>query len=302
MPRVIEIEDTAAIGLEECVEALAIAGFDPRDEDSLLHAALQLRRLGNNRTFLGEMIVEELAAALGQGQDTKTYYGPQSIMLAPPAGRGFFMRANIWPSIDDTLMQASDASNFVYGFPHDHNFDFLTLGYFGPGYSSDYYEYDYEDVVGYRGEPVDLRFVERSALSEGKILHYRAHRDIHSQLPAQSLSVSINVMHGSGAEGWFDQYAFDLDRRCIARIVSNGANEALLRIAVGTGSEPALELARDFGRTHSSERLRLSAWSALASLEPDVQAKDALWREAELAGSRLVAAEARLRRSDLAEA
>jgi hypothetical protein len=35
-------------------------------------------------------------------------------------------------------MRASGAAAFVYGLPHDHNFDFLTLGYFGPGYWSDY--------------------------------------------------------------------------------------------------------------------------------------------------------------------
>ena len=301
MPRVMQVEDTGSIGLEECVETLAGNGFEPRDEESLVRNSRLLRQLGNNRTFLAELIVEELTASMGEGQDTKTYYGPQVVMLSPPNGSGCFMRANIWPSRDETMMQASDASAFVYGFPHDHNFDFLTLGYFGPGYWSDYYEYDYADVTGWRGEPVDLRFVERSALSEGKIMHYRAHRDIHSQLPADSLSVSVNIMHGSGAEGWMDQYAFDTDRRCVRRIVSNGANEAFLRIAVGAGGEPAIELAQTFGRKHPSERLRLSAWSALASVASDRAARDAVWREAEMAGGRLVAAEARERRAALAE-
>ena len=62
MPRVIAIEDEASIGLEDCIEALSETGFDPRDEDSLGHAALLLRCLGNDRDFLGDMLVAELAA------------------------------------------------------------------------------------------------------------------------------------------------------------------------------------------------------------------------------------------------
>jgi len=41
-------------------------------------------------------------------------------------------------------------------------------------------------------------------------------------------------------------------------------------------------------------------WGALASVETDPTARDAIWRVAELAGSRLVAAEAKQRRLQLA--
>lgn len=39
-----------------------------------------------------------------------------------------------------------------------------------------------------------IRFVERSNLAEGRMMLYRAHRDVHSQLPPESLSVSLNIM------------------------------------------------------------------------------------------------------------
>ncbi len=42
-------------------------------------------------------------------------------------------RANIWPSENDHMVRASGGASFVLGLPHDHNFSFLTLGYFGPG-------------------------------------------------------------------------------------------------------------------------------------------------------------------------
>jgi hypothetical protein len=45
--------------------------------------------------------------------------------------------------------------------------------------------------------------------------------------------------------------------------------------------------------------MRLSAWSALAGTETNSADRDAIWRDAEMSGSRLVGAEARLRRGEL---
>ncbi len=293
MPRVIDCADDRVASLAECVDALHSRGFAPTDEDSLQHAAGLLRRLGNDRSFLGDLLIGELAQAHRE-DEAMASYGPQVIMLSPAgAAPDFFLRANIWPSADEHTMRASGGETFVYGVPHDHNFDFLTLGYFGPGYWSDYYEYDYAAVDGWRGEPVDLRFVERTRLEEGKILHYRAHRDIHAQHAADALSVSINVVHTGAAQGWFDQYRFDLGTKRVTGILNNGASEAFLRIAVGLGSDEATDLALRFGKSHPSDRMRLAAWSALASVAVD---RDTVWNEAERCGSRLVAAEARAMR------
>lgn len=298
MPRVIECVDDTISSLEECCEALTQQGFAPEDEDSLHHAALQLRRLGNDRSFLGDLLIRELAQGHRE-DDGENSYGPQVIMLKPPGAGDFFMRANIWPSLDEHAMRASGGAAFVYALPHDHNFNFLTLGYFGPGYWSNYYEFDYEDVVGSRGEPVGLRFVERSQLSQGKIQLYRAHIDVHDQEPGEALSVSLNIMHTCGAQGWLDQYSFDLERMKVGRIISNGSSEAFMRIAVGLGSEEACDLALRFGQTHPSDRMRLASWSALASVQTDPAGQDDVWRRAEQAGSLLVAAEASRKRAVL---
>jgi hypothetical protein len=298
MPRIIACEDDTTATVAECVDALRAEGFRPDDEDSLQHASGLLRRLGNDRAFLGDLLVEELARRSRDAEELASY-GPQVIMLSPAgAAPDFFLRANIWPSADEHVMRASGGASFVYGLPHDHNFDFLTLGYFGPGYWSDYYEYDYGEVAGWRGEPVALRFAERTRLEEGRIMHYRAHRDIHAQHAADALSVSINVVHTGSAQGWLDQYRFDLDQGRVAGILNNGASEAFVRIAVALGGAEAIDLAHRFGHGHPSDRMRLAAWSALASAAPD---SDAVWREAEGAGSRLVAEEAKLRRRALAE-
>lgn len=285
--------------LGACIAALEASGFDPRDEGSLLHAAGWLRRLGCNRDFLAEVLLGELERWCPAG-DNASAYGPQVIMLSPLGGE-FFLRANIWPSPDEHLFRASGAGAFVYGLPHDHNFDFLTFGYFGPGYWSDYWEYDYERVAGAVGEPAGLRFIERARLEPGKLLHYRAHRDVHAQHAPESLSVSLNVMHAGGAQGWLDQYRFDVDRNTIAGVLGPGASEVFLRIAVGLGTAEAFDLAERFARHHPSDRMRLTALEAQAGAL-DRAGRDAVWRRAESAGSRLVALEAVRRRRALASA
>ncbi len=298
MPRVIEVEDEAIASLAECVDAVAKFGFDPVEDESLHYAARWLRRLGNDKAFLGDLLIDQLAQRHRE-EGIGNAYSPQVMMLAPPNGQ-FFIRANIWPALDDHMVRASGGDAFVLGLPHDHNFNFLTLGYFGPGYWSDYYEYDYAEVAGYRGEPVpSLKFIERSRLEEGKIMLYRAHRDVHAQGAADSLSVSLNIMHTTGAQGWLDQYSFDLERGEIAGIISPGPSEALLKVAVGLGSDEALDLAHRFARRHTSDRMRIAAWDALAARETEAASRDALWREAEGSGSRLVEMEAKARRAEL---
>lgn len=297
MPRLIDCADSGVADVAETVAMLGGEGFDPADECSLATAALALRRLGNNRAFLGDMLVEGLRERHREIGETSAY-GAQAIMLARLPG-GHFIRANIWPSENDACFQASGARSFVYGLPHDHNFSFLTVGYFGPGYESDYYEYDHAATIGYRGERPGLRFIERSALSEGRLMLYRAHVDVHAQLPARSMSVSLNIVRSDPREAWIDQYGFDLGTGAITGVLNPTSTETFLRCAVGLGGDEALDLAEHFGRHHPSDRLRLASFEARAMLL-DEAGRDELWRKAERSGSRLVAAEARLKRSNAA--
>ena len=130
-------------------------------------------------------------------------------------------------------------------------------------------------------------------------MHYRAHLDVHSQLPPEALSVSLNIMHAPGSQGWSDQYRFDVESGKIAGVLSAGASEVFLRIAVGLGCENARDLADHFARAHPSQRMRLTALDAQAGVL-ELAERDDLWRRAEDSGSRLVALEARRRREALA--
>lgn len=300
MPLVIDSPSPESCTLPECIAALGECGFDADDPASTAAAAGWLRRLANNRSFLGDLLVDRLAGR--GGEEIASGYGPQAIILSRPKHNrpgAAFLRAAIWPSPRDHVFQTSGAASFVYGAPHDHNFGFLTVGYCGPGYASDYYEYDYEAVAGYPGEDAALRFVERSTLSPGKLMLYRRHVDVHSQLPPESLSVSVNVMRLDPAQAWFDQYGFDLEAGTVARWLNPLASEAFLRVAVASGAPSAWDYAEWVGARHPSDRMRLASFAARADLIDDPAEVDALWRAGEMSGSRMVAGAARARRAVL---
>jgi hypothetical protein len=201
MPRVIAAGAGDAIGVDHLADALDAARFDARDEDSLAELGPLLARLGRNPRFLGDLVIAELERRCA-GQAAENVYGAQVFMLKPPNGR-YLLRANFWPARSDAVVRASGTTPFFYDLPHDHNFPFLAYGYEGPGYWSDYYEYDVAAVTGVPGEPAGLRFVERSRLEPGRLMLYRARRDVHVQLPPDSFrcrSTSCSTMWRS--RGW----------------------------------------------------------------------------------------------------
>lgn len=264
--------------LDQCLAAMDRTGFEPHDPRSVAHAAHWLARLAANRTFLGDLALERLEAGFvragGQG------YSPQVLMLGD-ARPGWFMRANIWPSRHEAVMRDSGEAAFAYGLPHDHNFDFLTIGYHGRGYRSDHYELDPARVTGTIGEQVDLRFVESSVLHIGRVMHYRARRDVHCQYAPETLSVSINLMHSAPHQRWQDQFQYDVERGRIARVLTACTADTLVRLALALDPANSRDVIENMAQDHAIERLRWSAISALADGELDLQARtDILGRHA----------------------
>jgi hypothetical protein len=202
-------------------------------------------------------------------------YGPKKV------SQNFFVRANIWPSPRDHIYVTSGAEQFFYHYPHDHSFNFLTVGYFGPGYSSNYYEYDYGAAAGYLGEKVPLRFVEHSALSEGKVMLYRACMDVHDQFPGDSLSISLNIMENTMRASIHDQYAFDVGKGEISALINRIPSSALLPLVAGLGDGDGTDFLTETMRRHPAERVRCSAMMALAGASGGVEEAMAVY-EAQL--------------------
>ncbi len=184
-------------------------------------------------------------------------------------GDGWVVRANVWAPAS-----ISPADNWrrsrLYHDAHDHNFSFLTVGYHGPGYETTIYEYDPERTTGIAGEPVELRFLERTRLSQDKVMFYRASCDVHSQDYPESLSISINLIAFDPTVMAQNQYAFDFDRGVVRGHSENSAHGRVLvcQLARLLGDTSAIPLLEQLAERHPSPRTRVESRISLASLAP----------------------------------
>src|SRR3546814_15448414 len=94
---------------------------------------------------------------------------------------------------------------------------------------------------------------------------YRAHRDIHSQLPPESLSVSLNIMDEGEHVPWRDQYIVDLEAGTIAKRPTLTSGAMLLRCAVHL-TDNGKDIAEQFAKAHPVPRVRANATAALAAV------------------------------------
>jgi hypothetical protein len=299
MPRLIAADSDDKITRPELIDELEASDFDPRDEDNFASWGPALKKLANNRDFLAEIVMEELKQRCS-GQIGNNQYSAQVIMLHNRS-RKFLMRANFWPGEEDSIMRHSGPDPFFYGVPHDHVFSFLTVGYLGPGYWSDYYEYENDKVSGYSGEKVDLRFVERARLDLGKVMLYRAHQDVHLQLPADAMSVSINIMGTSHSQEFGDQYRFNVERSEIEGVINKSALEPMMALTAHFGGENGRDLLTEFANGHPSDRVRFAAVKARAAAAGGVDARLGVYEEAALSDNRYVSEMSRAEAARLRE-
>lgn len=269
-----ETQDTAEI--EELVSFMLDNKIDTTSEDAMLSTAEVLKKISNNKTIVADEALESLKTR-NDFDPSRSTYGPQTIMLHYDRRQNFFVRANFWPSENDHIFRSSSAKSFFYEVPHDHNFNFMTVGHIGPGYRSNYYEYDYTEVDGYVGEKVDLKFVEHMALEEGKVMLYRAYKDVHDQRPGDSMSMSINIMENTLRGSFMDQYEFDVDQGCITKVLNQIPATSLLPIVAMTKDDNGHDYLMEVAKGHKSGLVRCHALGALASVQANVEAAQQIY-------------------------
>lgn len=268
------VDPAGEIDLDEFIDFVN-REVDPRDRDSIVGAAPKLRTLSEDR----ELVVRRLNEQVENLFSGLTIPSAQAIFLG--AGEDFYLRANLWPSTADISSGRVYQDRFSYHLAHDHNYDFLTVGYHGPGYRTDIYEYDFGSLRGQPGEAVDIRFLESVHFRTGMIMFYRASEDLHVQYPPEDLSISLNLMISGPEVRLREQYFFDLERKCLLDYpieADVSRRVSLLRIAAATGDGNTRGLLEDLSRTHPCRRTRLAAYQALAQLAPGEAA--ALWQRA----------------------
>ena len=287
MPRLIDPGTPAPLSFEDFCDALDASTVDCEDEEAFASLAPLLAGLGRNRDFLGHAALEALqrsdTALPGQG------YGAQVLLLRPPCDR-FIVRAAFWPSPDDAAMRSSGGRHFYYGVPHNHDFAFLTYGYCGPGYESDYWDFDPDAVAGQVGETAYLRALGRYRLAPDTLMLNRKWRDVHSQHPPRRFSVSLNILARPSAHQWREQFRFDTQTDTIAQVLSAHPSEPLLRLAANISDE-GRDLAASFAAHHASDTMRRAALRACVGAR--VPGSERLLRDAADGPARALAGEAR---------
>ncbi|MDH2350185.1 hypothetical protein QCM77_07175 [Bradyrhizobium sp. SSUT18] len=231
--------------------------------DVLLSHGEHLQMLSNNRKFLVDHIVGELKNI--HDYQPSNGWNSQTIMLGGVAGK-FAVRANVW--LPRRMLHGTSADGrkpqFSFEQAHDHNYDFLTVGYLGRGYETEIWEHD-DRCSGEAGEQVDLRFLERTSLPEHKVMLYRASKDVHVQLPPQDdFSISLNLLPPSIPE--CEQYLFDFEQSVVTKTFVGGSlgqqwlTEAAGHLCDDNISEVLLAIATK----HGSEKIRRAARRSLA--------------------------------------
>lgn len=256
---------------------LKASRYDPQD---MAAVAGWLAALARDEAVLRDTLLEGLA-------DYRTFqanndFKPSTIMIE--RRDGYSIRAVVWHPPGPLY----PPEIFSYFETHDHNFDFFTAGCLGPGYRTRIYQYEYDAVEGLPGERVPLVFCEETGLPPGKVMYYYGSRDIHTQYPADEVSVSINLLLPKTEPAHRRQYEMTLEEsgeaafgRLIAGRIDRLAQERALFEAVAALDEAQnVSLLRDIARTHPSANTRAVAWEALLA-GPGTQADDLAAAEAD---------------------
>ena len=245
--------DIGALDLDGFLATVEALHFDPGSAEFIEGCAQALARLASHRT-----LIDDFVAKLRTPADwARDFAAPQSFFLGK--SRRFTLRANVWlpPRADTSTVGELERKLYAYELAHNHDIGFLTVGFFGPGYETDLYEIDESKLAGTAGEPVDLGQPRRAQLTQGTVIHFRAHEDIHIQHQPTSLSMSINLIFGE-PEVHRDQLLFDVEKSIVVGPPAGGVTdrwEGALRMAAIAGDARTPGLLRAVADGHSNARL-----------------------------------------------
>jgi len=294
MATTIPCDNDEIVTLEEFIDYVH-SHVDLQDLDSVAAAAPKFRSLANDRG----LVVRHLNRQVKENFRSQVIPSAQALFLGD--GRDFYVRANVWPSYADIASGRVYQDQFSYNLAHDHNYSFMTVGYHGPGYLTEIYEYDFDKIVGNAGEPVDLRFIERIHFTNGKVMLYRASKDVHTQFPPDELGVTLNFMVATPEVRVRDQFFFDIEKRTLLEYpteLDSSRRISVLKIAGHVGDENTQDLLDTIGSSHPCRRTRIAACESLSQLNPAAATR--IWERAAADPEPLVAATAKRQLSLLA--
>lgn len=241
-------------------EAEAIRS-QPFTEPYIAECAALLARLNASADLLWSHL-----ESLNKAEDwLASFSAPQSIILG--RSESFAVRANIWLPVKQSAFQAHERDLYAYhDVAHSHNFRFLTISHFGPGYLTDCFEVKSDEIEGWPGERVNFLGECQKRLTADEVLHFRPYRDVHVQREPEQLSISLNLMFRKEPRS-YDQLFFDLDSRTVVSAPFDtlaNRRAGAMRIAALMGDTDTLEFLDEVASSHEHVGLRINAARALA--------------------------------------
>lgn len=243
-----------------------LAALDPGDDVETLAAfADRFAALTED----SKLVVDALKRELRRYRDPA--YAGRSISLPVARADNVIIRANVWsPHVVNAADYEREDDFTSYSVPHNHDFSFMTVGYSGPGYETDIYEYAGDPYDGEPGDAAHLTFLERTRLSPGKVMIYRKSSDAHVQFYPAEMSVSLNIIRVAPNDALRALYAFDLTERRIVEVVEHhvDAQEALFDAVRWFPSDSLAAGLEELGRRHPHPKCRALALRALYRCDP----------------------------------
>ena len=261
MTTTIQCDYQDCISLEEYID-FCHSTPNLADPEVTTNTAGVLRKLANNTSFLADFLAKQLKQI--ESYNLKTDFTPPSFYLYQCPE--FSVRAVLWQPCDEAGNDEAIARG--YGVAHNHHFNFLTCGYFGPGYRSIIYNYNPDNFAGLIGERVKLHFQEETLLSPGKLMYYRHSQDVHVQYPPDTLSLSINLIFPRHPDASI-QSVFDPENQTIKGYLDSlPATSAIIKAALLLQNNDSIELLEQIATSHSCPRTRTMVFNSLIRLNP----------------------------------
>ena len=150
----------------------------------------ELTKLTHNNLALRYFLYSALKDA-----EKRNLVAAQSFMVH--VSKLFYIRINLWYPLQGVAMTTlNDAleNYFSVDLPHNHNYDFFTVGILGPGYVSDFLISSQETGCLRAGDTVSFDSEFRTKLSLGKSIFVPKDTHYHTQYAPEEFSVSLNLI------------------------------------------------------------------------------------------------------------
>lgn len=267
----VDVKENTLITLNEFVSFLETSGTIEKLRNSIYSSevmscvATQLRALAANKAHIFSIIIEEL--------EKTDHFQSQNYGQA----QGFVLYTTPWYTIRLMLWippghQAS-AIPFSYKVAHDHAFDLMTVGFFGPGYRTSLYEFDYNEPIQRTDGLTQLSYKGEMYLRENEVIYYFANKDVHIQHEPESLSVSLNLIINK-PDASARQTVFDIEStdegsnlcwgkphfNSIEKIASQRSIFSALSTHGNMRSKKAIE---KIAHNHKADEVRALSWVAM---------------------------------------